>query len=372
MVIYNKLLLIVGCIILMTVSFSKIGFMEVLGFLTSISCSCFLSYLNPQNQIYKTFSKQRIYYYLIAAFLILCLINPVFIVYLPLIFFDICATRNRYLCAISILIIGYQSFEIKIEFIVLLLTLNGFCLLLYFLTYRIQLLNDRLRIVQDTNTEDTRSLRRRNKDLMERQDYEIHVATLNERNRIAREIHDNVGHMLSRSILQMGALLAINKDPCLDLPLLSLKDTLSQAMDSIRSSVHDLYDDSIDLKALLESILEDFKNYEVKLDYDIANTTPRNIKYCFISIAKEALSNIVKHSNADSIRIILREHPSLYQLLIQDNGTDIVLKEDGIGLENMKERVNVFHGNFAIDTKSGFKLFISIPKENSHEHSCSR
>jgi signal transduction histidine kinase len=43
---------------------------------------------------------------------------------------------------------------------------------------------------------------------MEKQDYEIYLATLRERNRIAREIHDNVGHMLSRSILQIGALKA--------------------------------------------------------------------------------------------------------------------------------------------------------------------
>lgn len=44
------------------------------------------------------------------------------------------------------------------------------------------------------------------------QDYEIYLATLKERNRIAREIHDNVGHMLTRSILQLGALSVINKD----------------------------------------------------------------------------------------------------------------------------------------------------------------
>lgn len=55
-------------------------------------------------------------------------------------------------------------------------------------------------------------LQEKNKNLMEKQDYEIYLATLRERNRIAREIHDNVGHMLSRSILQMGALITIHKE----------------------------------------------------------------------------------------------------------------------------------------------------------------
>ena len=55
-------------------------------------------------------------------------------------------------------------------------------------------------------------LQEKNKNLMEKQDYEIYLATLRERNRIAREIHDNVGHMPSRSILQMGALITIHKE----------------------------------------------------------------------------------------------------------------------------------------------------------------
>ena len=46
---------------------------------------------------------------------------------------------------------------------------------------------------------------------MEKQDTEIYLATLKERNRIAREIHDNVGHMLSRSILMVGALKTVNQ-----------------------------------------------------------------------------------------------------------------------------------------------------------------
>ena len=66
--------------------------------------------------------------------------------------------------------------------------------------------------LRDTSTELNLVLQEKNKNLMEKQDYEIYLATLRERNRIAREIHDNVGHMLSRSILQMGALITIHKE----------------------------------------------------------------------------------------------------------------------------------------------------------------
>ena len=54
--------------------------------------------------------------------------------------------------------------------------------------------------------------------MRQNQDYEIHLATLKERNRIAREIHDNVGHLLSRSLLQTGALQVMNHDKALDAP----------------------------------------------------------------------------------------------------------------------------------------------------------
>ena len=75
-------------------------------------------------------------------------------------------------------------------------------------------------------------LEQKNKELLEKQDYEIQVATLNERNRIAREIHDSVGHLLSRSILQLGALKAVHRqEPELNAQLDTLKSTLSQAMD---------------------------------------------------------------------------------------------------------------------------------------------
>ena len=65
---------------------------------------------------------------------------------------------------------------------------------------------------------------------LKKQDYEIYAATLRERNRIAREIHDNVGHVLSRSILMTAACKTINKNDFLDPLLGNLEESLNGAM----------------------------------------------------------------------------------------------------------------------------------------------
>ncbi len=101
--------------------------------------------------------------------------------------------------------------------------------------------------LRDDSTELKLVMQKRQKELLEKQDYEIHLATLQERNRIAREIHDNVGHMLSRSILQMGALLTIHKEEPLHEQLSTVNATLGEAMNNIRESVHDLHNESLDL-----------------------------------------------------------------------------------------------------------------------------
>ena len=62
-----------------------------------------------------------------------------------------------------------------------------------------------LKRTRDDSRERDLLLSQKNKALLEKQDYEIYNATLKERNRIAREIHDNVGHVLSKFILMLGA-----------------------------------------------------------------------------------------------------------------------------------------------------------------------
>ncbi|RAU96408.1 two-component sensor histidine kinase [Paenibacillus sp. YN15] len=207
-------------------------------------------------------------------------------------------------------------------------------------------------------------LKRQNKELMEKQDDRISLATLNERNRIAREIHDNVGHLLSSALLQMGALLAVTKDEKARQPLLTLKATLSEAMDSIRQSVHNLYDESVNLQAQLQELADKFTFCTLEFDYEIQSNPDKRLKYALISIVKEGLSNIVRHSDATWASVALREHPAFYQLVIRDNGrVKEVNMESGIGLKNIESRVEAFHGIMRILSKDGFALFISIPKD---------
>lgn len=229
-----------------------------------------------------------------------------------------------------------------------------------------QLLSGREKLIhlRDESTEVTNGLKMRQRELMKRQDYEIHLATLRERNRIAREIHDNVGHMLTRSILQVGALEVAYRDKPVSGQLQEVNSTLNEAMNSIRSSVRDLHDESLDLEQSVKDILKELsKHFSVRLDYDLPAMIPRNVKYCLLAITKEAVSNINHHCNGDRVDIVYREHPAFWQLAIDDNGTDFHSGgNSGIGLLNMEERVEVLNGQIHFSTKRGFGIMVMIPK----------
>lgn len=207
------------------------------------------------------------------------------------------------------------------------------------------------------------ALQQKNHELMEKQDYELNLATLNERNRIARDIHDNVGHLLSSAILQTGALLATCRDDTVRPGLSTLRGTLADAMDSIRSSVHNLYDESVDLHAEAFRLVNSFHFCPVRFVYEIDGNPQKQIKYAFLSVLKEALANIIRHSDATSVTVTMREHPALYQLIVRDNGTKKPAPHtEGIGLKNIAERVDNLGGLVRYAYENGFEVFVSVPK----------
>lgn len=242
-------------------------------------------------------------------------------------------------------------------------------------------LSEKYKKTRDDGTEIALLLEEKNKSLLDAQDAEIYTATLKERNRIAREIHDNVGHLLTRSILLVGALKAIHPEDSLKTPLAQLDDTLNDAMTSIRESVHDLHDRSVDLSGSLTALTNGFLFCPVTLHYDMTPEVPAEVRYCFIAVTKEALSNISRHSNATKASVAVTEHPAFYQLSIRDNGRKIsgALQSErdinsspsapqrGIGLSNMKARIDLLHGTFRINTEHGFHIFVTIPKQSSQK-----
>ena len=289
---------------------------------------------------------------------------PIFIYALPLILFDALWERRWWLvCPAVSIFINIQAVSNPMR---VLIPVVGciVSMIFYQRIYSLERMASKMKMYRDEAQETNIKLKSRNTILMKSQDDEVYLATLRERNRIAREIHDNVGHMLTRSILQAGALGVVNKDENLRGPLVELKNSLDEAMTSIRQSVHDLHDDSLNLKkAIEESIGSVDDKFEVNFEYDASRDIPGQIKLCVAGVVKEALSNAAKYSSGDKIHIIFREHPMFYQLLVQDDGQPGEISTTGIGLQNMRDRAESVNGRIDFSAnEDGFKVFLVIPR----------
>lgn len=234
------------------------------------------------------------------------------------------------------------------------------------------------RRLHDDVREASLSLEEKNRGLREKQDLEVHLATLAERERIAREIHDNVGHLLTRSIMQVEALQVIHRaDDQIKSELAQVGATLHEAMGMVRASVHNLHDDAFDLRAQIKEAADACVSLKVDIDYRV-DSLPLEVGYSFIAMVREALSNAVKHAAATRVTVSVVSYPAFYRLVIHDNGTTpppkAVLEPSlcagtapragrGIGLTTMADRARALGGRCSVDYNQGFRVFVTIPKE---------
>lgn len=216
----------------------------------------------------------------------------------------------------------------------------------------------------------------KNRDLMDRQEYEVELATLAERARIAREIHDNVGHLLTRATLQVEALRVVHADePRVQADFADVGATLGEALDTVRASVHALRDDSVDLSVQMRKVVADVTAaapLAVELDVR-CDRVPPNACSCLLAVTREALSNVLRHAAAE--RVVLRcvEHPGFFQLEVTDDGTARsaggaaaggAAASTGMGLASMRERVEALGGTFWAGpcADGGWRVFVTVPK----------
>ncbi len=226
---------------------------------------------------------------------------------------------------------------------------------------------ERVRRIRDAEHEASLSLAARNRDLQEARELSAQVATLAERGRIAREIHDNVGHLLTRAIMQVEALKVVHADePAIAEEHTAVSHTLNEAMQTVRASVHNLRDTATDPRDLLQAALDSCGLDQTSLTYEVEEL-PSEVTRCFVPIVREAATNTVRHSDATSIDVQVREYPGLFQLIVQDNGSKAAARRasgsgSGMGLQAMDERVRTLGGTLRTGWHDGFRVFASIPK----------
>ena len=319
---------------------------------------------------------KRIIYALFIACAAAMLFIPDLVCFLPCLFYDAVRKKTLPALAFPVLAFAYRAPDFS-----LLAFIAVNCVLALFLGHvlsREEAASKKLITLRDEAVSNELASMQEKKALLEKQDMELLSATYAERNRIARDIHDNVGHLLSRAILLNGAMKTINRDENLERPIAQMDETLNEAMTSIRESVHDLHDDAMDLEAKARAISDAFTFCPVTLNYRMSPSVPRDVRFCLLQVLKEALANTAKHSDADRIAVSMIEHPALFSMNIEDNGTKKNLNDTehdnapgaskGIGLENMRERVRALNGTIRFNDDAGFKVFLTIPKSDSGEN----
>lgn len=219
------------------------------------------------------------------------------------------------------------------------------------------------RNIRDQLTKDNLRLRDQHNTLMRNHEKEVYMAGLNERNRIARDMHDALGHSLSSSILLIESLQYVEDREKIRESLKQLQGRLKSGMDDIRTSIHHLYDTSVDFKGRLEEYIDEMDAYAVDYQYQIEMTLPHHLKIDLLSLIREALTNITKHSNANAVTVLLREHPEFITVSIKDNGTRYHPTNQGMGLETMKETVQKHKGMFNSFYDKGFIIHVILYKE---------
>lgn len=327
-------------------------------------------------------SETASYVYIIAAVFV-----PPFVPLAPLAFYDIArrVRREHAWVALGIgsvfafaLIADLRTDALTARTLLLTAILSVAATLLSLRTAQLEREQQRMRRTRDELQERALALEARNRDLADRQDYEVELATLAERARIAREIHDNVGHQLTRASLQTEALRVVHaNEPRIAADFADVKRTVDEALQLVRTSVHSLNDNAVDLSVQLGCIVEGARSDggpQVELEV-LAEHAPANVANCFAAVLREALSNAMRHAHAKTITVRCMEHPSFYQLIVTDDGADATPASssnvvEGMGLASMRERVEALGGTFTAGLRAGapgWRVFATVPKQQGDE-----
>lgn len=189
------------------------------------------------------------------------------------------------------------------------------------------------------------------------------LASVQERNRIAREIHDSLGHALTSLNVQLQTAVKLwQHDPNEAKPFVDQAQRLGKvAMQEVRQSVHALRVDAVaeePLEKTLAALVRDFQQsmgIQVTTHIDLQVVPPAQMAKTIYRIVQESLTNICKHAAATSVQIDLQQMADRLYLSIRDDGCGFhpEIKPGGFGLHGMQERIMALQGSFKVESEPG-------------------
>ncbi|MFS1468305.1 cache domain-containing protein [Vibrio lentus] len=192
-----------------------------------------------------------------------------------------------------------------------------------------------------------------------------------EKKHLARELHDGINQLLvsSRCHLELLGNKLQNED--LKAHLNKSQHSLMRAIEEVRHISHQLRPSSLDdigLEAALSSLLLDFQAHSGIEVETLFSTQPGKLKSeaatTLYRVVQESLNNIEKHAQATKVTVIAQQIGNVLQLLIQDDGVGFntykAMEKRGIGLRNMRERVEFIGGDFELMSEIGLGTEITV------------
>lgn len=209
------------------------------------------------------------------------------------------------------------------------------------------------------------------------------LATVQERNRIARDIHDSLGHALTSLNIQMQTAVKLwEKEPVQAHSFLTQAQSLGKtAMQEVRKSISTLREDAKEeppLETRIETLVDDFRRGTGLLictNICRCGRVSKPVAKTIYRTVQEALTNIFKYAEATEVTIELQTTSTELSLTVEDNGKgfDPQQQRSGFGLQGMQERITSVDGQFQLITSpgEGCRIEVKIPYLNVFQNALS-
>jgi signal transduction histidine kinase len=184
-----------------------------------------------------------------------------------------------------------------------------------------------------------------------------------ERQRLARELHDETGQALTSILLGLKPLEEALTDHPAYAALAELREHVVSALQDVRRLAVELRPavlDDFGLVPALERLADSFaEQSDIRVDFHSAlggRRLPSEVETTLYRVVQESLTNIVKHANARNVSVSVARRESTIAAVIEDDGAGFdqrAVREEGVGLLGMRERLSFVDGRLEIESRPG-------------------